>query len=159
MNKIVRTAKAPTPKGPYSQAVISGGFVYVAGQVAIDPETNEFEFGTVESETELTFKNIKAILGSAGCKLKDVVRVGVYLKNMSSFPAMNKIYSRYFPHNPPARSTVGVELVAGLKVEIDCVAKLPRKAASKKKLKGGRDAKTKAKKTPGENKPRKFGTV
>ncbi len=147
MNKIVRTAKAPTPKGPYSQAIISGGFVYVAGQVAINPETNEFEFGTVESETELTFNNIKAILGSAGCELTDVVRVGVYLKNMSSFPAMNKIYSRYFSHNPPARSTMGVELIAGLKVEIDCVAKLPRKTTSKKRVRGRRDAKPKKEKS------------
>ncbi len=96
MNKIVRTGKAPAPKGPYSQAVISGGFVYVAGQVAINPETTEFEFGTIESETERTFKNVKAILKAVGCGLKDVVRVGVYLKDMGDFAAMNEIYARHF---------------------------------------------------------------
>lgn len=146
MNKIVRTAKAPAPKGPYSQAVISGGFVYVAGQVAINPETNEFEFGTIESETELTFKNVKAILKAVGCGLKDVVRVGVYLKDMGNFAAMNEIYARHFPGSPPARSTIGVELAAGLKVEIDCVAKLPDKRASRKTPKGSKKAKAKPKK-------------
>ena len=146
MNKIVRTEKAPAPKGPYSQAVISGGFVNVAGQVAIDPETNEFEFGTIESETERIFENLQAILKAAGCGLKDVVRVGVYLSDMGDFAAMNEIYARHFPGNPPARSTIGVKLGAGLKVEIDCVAKLPDRGASQRAKQGRKKTKAKSKK-------------
>ena len=124
MNQTIRTPAAPLPKGPYSQAVISGGFVFVAGQVALNPETNQFEYGTIESETERVFKNVRAILEAAGCGLRDVVRVGVFLKNLSEFAAMNEVYAKFFSENLPARTTVGADL-PGVKIEVDCVAKLP----------------------------------
>ena len=124
MNRIIRTPKAPVPKLPYSQAVVAGGLVFVSGQVAIDPETNEIEHGTLQAETERIFGNIQTILAEAGCGMKDVVRVGVYLADLKDFSEMNKIYSKYFPENPPARTTIAAGLL-GVKIEIDCVAKVP----------------------------------
>ena len=124
MTRMIRTTKAPLPKFPYSQAVVSGGFVFVSGQVAINPETNEIEHGTLQSETERIFRTIEAILAEAGCSLKDVVRVGVYLADLKDFAEMNGIYGKYFPENPPARTTIGAGLL-GVKIEVDCVAKVP----------------------------------
>ena len=124
MNRIIRTPKAPVPKASYSQAVVSGGVVFVSGQVAIHPETNEIEHGTLRSETERIFDNIQTILAEAGCGMKDVVRVGVYLADLKDFAEMNKIYANYFPENPPARTTIAAGLL-GVKIEIDCIAKVP----------------------------------
>ncbi|MGO8789827.1 MAG: RidA family protein [Terriglobia bacterium] len=121
MRKVVRTPSAPLPKGVYSQAIVSDGFVYVAGQACVNPKTNEFEFGDVQSETRQTLQNIRAILEAAGSSLKDVVRVGVFLADMNDFAAMNEVYKKFFTEDPPARTTVGAQL-GKIKVEIDCVA-------------------------------------
>jgi 2-iminobutanoate/2-iminopropanoate deaminase len=121
MRTVVRTPKSPEPRGPYSQAIIADGFVYVAGSAAINPVTNELELGDVASETRLTLQNIKGILEAAGSSLADVVRVGVFLADMKDFDAMNAVYREFFPSAQPARTTVGVQLVK-IKVEIDCVA-------------------------------------
>ena len=123
MRKVVKTKKAPQPRGPYSPAIIAGGFIFVAGQAAINPKTNEFELGDVRAETRRTLKNIKAILESAGSSLKDVVRVGVFLSDMKDFDAMNEVYAEFFAKEPPARTTVGVSLPK-IKVEIDCIARV-----------------------------------
>lgn len=125
MRKVVKSKKAPRPRGPYSPAIVSGGFVFVAGQAAINPETDEMELGDVQSETRRTLENIKAILEAAGSSLKDVVRVGVFLSDMKNFAAMNEIYKEYFPTDPPARTTVGVSMPK-IKVEIDCIAQVSR---------------------------------
>ena len=123
MRKVVKSKKAPRPRGPYSPAIVSGGFVFVAGQAAINPETDEMELGDVQAETRRTLENIKAILEAAGSSLKDVVRVGVFLSDMKNFAAMKEIYNEYFPTDPPARTTVGVSMPK-IKVEIDCIAQV-----------------------------------
>jgi 2-iminobutanoate/2-iminopropanoate deaminase len=125
MRKIIRTNGAPRPRGPYSQAIVTGGLVFVAGQGAVNPETQELELGDIQSETRRTLNNIKAILEAAGSSLRDVVRVGVFLSDMKDFEAMNKVYSEFFPENPPARTTVGAVLPK-IKVEIDCIARARR---------------------------------
>jgi 2-iminobutanoate/2-iminopropanoate deaminase len=126
MHKVVKTSLAPRPRGVYSQAIVADGFVFVAGQGPINPETNELELGDIRSETQRTLENIRAILNSAGSSLRDVVRVGVFLADIKDFDAMNSVYRKFFPVDPPARTTVGVDLPK-IKVEIDCIARSPRR--------------------------------
>ncbi len=126
MRKVVRTSDAPKPKGVYSQAIVADGFVFVAGQACVNPRTNEFEYGDIQSETRRTLENIRAILEAAGSSLKEVVRVGVFLADLNDFAAMNEVYRRYFPEDQPARTTVGVQLPK-IKIEIDCVARLKKR--------------------------------
>lgn len=121
MRKVVKSKKAPRPRGPYSPAIVANGLVFVAGQAAVNPETDELELGDIRSETRRTLENIRAILESAGSSLKNVVRVGVFLSDMKNFDAMNEVYREYFPADPPARTTVGASLPK-IKVEIDCIA-------------------------------------
>src|SRR5579863_8305795 len=126
MRKVVYTPKAPQPKGVYSQAIVADGFVFVAGQGCVNPKTNEYEFGDIQSETRLTLQNISAILEAAGSSLKDVVRVGVFLADMKYFAAMNEVYKQFFTEDQPARTTVGVQLPK-IKVEIDCIARVNKR--------------------------------
>lgn len=133
MRKVVRTPDAPLPKGVYSQAIVVDGLVFVAGQGPINPQTNQFEYGDVRSEARRTLENVRAILEAAGSSLRDVVRVGVFLSDMKDFDAMNEVYRQFFPEDPPARTTVGVQLGGKMKIEIDCVARL-----RKKKVKSGK---------------------
>jgi 2-iminobutanoate/2-iminopropanoate deaminase len=123
MRKVVRTMEAPQPRGPYSQAIVSDGLVFVAGQACVNPQTNELELGDIRSETRQTLQNIRAVLEAAGSSLKDVVRMGVFLADMSDFAAMNEVYQQFFPEDPPARTTVGAQLPK-IKVEIECVARV-----------------------------------
>ena len=123
MRKVIRPLDAPRPKGPYSPAIVADGFVFVAGQGPINPKTNEFELGDIRSETRLTLENIRAILRAAGSSMHEVVRVGVFLADIRDFDAMNEVYKEFFPEDPPARTTVGVQLPK-IKVEIDCVARV-----------------------------------
>ena len=117
---------APEPRGPYSHAVRAGGFIYVSGQVAINPRTNKLEQGTVASETRMTIENIRAILKAAGADLSDVIKCSVFLADIRDFAAMNEVYGEYFGAAKPARTTVQATLPAqGIKVEIDCVAYKP----------------------------------
>jgi 2-iminobutanoate/2-iminopropanoate deaminase len=125
MRKVVKSKKVPQPRGPYSPAIVSGGFVFVAGQAAVNPKTNELELGTIQAETKRTLENIKTILEAAGSSMKDVVRCGVFLSDMANFAAMNEVYKKYFPKNPPARTTVGVTMPK-IKVEIDCIARVSK---------------------------------
>lgn len=131
MRKVVKSKKVPQPRGPYSPAIVSNGFVFVAGQAAINPKTNEFELGDVRAETRRTLENIKAILEAAGSSMKDVVRVGVFLSDMKNFAAMNEVYAEYFPKDPPARTTVGVSMPK-IKVEIDCIAQVSKTRRKKR---------------------------
>ena len=95
----------------------------MAGQAAVNPQTNELELGDIRSETRRTLENIRAILEAAGSSLQDVVRVGVFLADISDFAAMNEVYGEFFPEDPPARTTVGAQLPK-IKVEIDCIARV-----------------------------------
>jgi 2-iminobutanoate/2-iminopropanoate deaminase len=121
--KIVFTEKAPQPVGPYSQAVISGDFVFVSGQIAIDPKTSKVIGGGIEAQTVQVLENIKHILESVNLSLNDVVKTSVFLSNLNDFQSFNSVYSRYFPETPPARTTAQAVLMAGVLVEIDAIAK------------------------------------
>lgn len=121
--KHLSTSAAPRPIGPYSQAVIAGGFLFVSGQIAIDRATSEVVEGDVEIQTELVMKHLMAILGEAKLSAGHVVKTTIYLKDMADFPRVNGVYARYFVENPPARSTVAVAgLPKGVDVEIDLIA-------------------------------------
>ena len=125
MRKVIRTSEGPQPGGPYSQAIVADGFVFVAGQGPANPSTSELELGDVRSETRRTLQNIRAILEAAGSSLRDVVRVGVFLADMKDFDGMNAVYREFFTEDPPARTTVGAQL-SKIKVEIDCIARVRR---------------------------------
>jgi 2-iminobutanoate/2-iminopropanoate deaminase len=123
MREVVSTTNAPQAIGPYSQAIRANGFVFVSGQVAIDPATQQVIEGDVALQTERVLKNIAGILMAAGIGLDRVVRSTVFLKNMDDFPAMNEVYGKHFAGTPPARSTVEVaRLPRNVLVEIDVIA-------------------------------------
>lgn len=119
----VLTQKAPAPIGPYSQAIlVDSKFVYTAGQVPINPETNSIPEGIV-AQTEQSIKNLEAILHAAGASLKTVIKTTVFIKDMNEFAAMNEVYSKFFSESAPARSTVEVaRLPRDVRVEIEAVA-------------------------------------
>ncbi len=125
MRQTVQTEHAPAAIGPYSQAVVSGGFLFCSGQIPLDPATGKMVGGRIEEQTERVLQNLAAVLESGGGSLRSVVKTTVYLADLSDFPAMNAVYGRYFPENPPARATVQVaKLPAGALVEIDAVASI-----------------------------------
>jgi 2-iminobutanoate/2-iminopropanoate deaminase len=125
MKDIVLTDRGPKPIGPYSQAVKSNGFVFISGQVALDPKTNEFVGADVRQQTERVLENLKAILEASGVSFNHVVKTTVFLKDMNDFSAMNEVYARYFTAAPPARSTVqAARLPKDALVEIDLIASL-----------------------------------
>ncbi|CAN5650976.1 RidA family protein [soil metagenome] len=120
---VIQTDKAAAPIGPYSQAIRAGGFVFVAGEKGIDPETNAMVSGGVAAETRQTLENVKNILEAAGSSIDKSVATIVYLTNIDDFGAMNAVYGEYFTANPPGRTTVGVtSLPAGAQVEITVTA-------------------------------------
>ena len=119
----VKTDSAPAAIGPYSQAVISGGFLFSAGQIALDPASGQIVDGGVTAQTERVMQNLKAVLDAAGLGWKDVVKTTVYLHDMADFPTVNEIYGRWLGDARPARSTVQVTaLPRGALVEIDLMA-------------------------------------
>jgi 2-iminobutanoate/2-iminopropanoate deaminase len=123
---VVSTPDAPAAIGPYSQGIIAGGFVYTAGQIALDPVTMEVVPGDVVAQTERVMQNLTAILKAAGTEWWHVVKTTVYLQDMADFPRMNEVYARHLGEARPARSTVQVAaLPRGVMVEIDCVARVP----------------------------------
>lgn len=125
--KIITTELAPAAKGPYSQGVVAGNFLFVAGQGPVDSESGHFKLGNIRSECELTLKNIEAILKAGGTDLSHVVQCTVYLRDLADFEAMNEMYSRFFPSQCPARTTIqAADLVHGIKIEVDAVALIPR---------------------------------
>jgi len=123
--KIVATDKAAQAVGPYSQAVVAGGFVFTAGQLGLDPQTGELVGADVAAETRQALTNLKNILEAAGSSLERVVKTTVFLTDLGNFGAMNGVYSEFFPSDPPARSTVQVgPLAKAALVEIEAVALL-----------------------------------
>jgi 2-iminobutanoate/2-iminopropanoate deaminase len=123
MRNVISTPNAPKAIGPYSQAIRARGLVFVSGQVAIDPATQQVIEGDVAAQTERVIKNLSAVLSSAESSLDHVVRTTVFLKNMNDFAAMNEVYGKFFNVTPPARSTVEVaRLPKDVLVEIDVIA-------------------------------------
>ena len=123
MCTVISSPDAPKAIGPYSQAIKANGFVFVSGQVAIDPTTQQVIAGDAAAQTERIMQNLSAILKAAGTKLENVARSTVFLKNMGDFAAMNEVYGKYFVSSPPARSTVEVaRLPKDVLVEIDVIA-------------------------------------
>jgi reactive intermediate/imine deaminase len=122
--KEVRTERAPAPVGPYSQAVVHEGLVYVSGQIPLDPTTGEVAEGEIEAHATRVFENLRAVLEAAGSGLERVLRTSIYLTDLSLFPRVNAIYERHFTGDPkPARSTIGVAaLPLGVQIEVDAVA-------------------------------------
>jgi 2-iminobutanoate/2-iminopropanoate deaminase len=127
--KIIRTDSAPAPVGPYNQAIAaSGQFVFVAGQIPLDPATGQIVGeGDVSKQTEQSISNLKAILEAAGATVSDVVKTSVFLANMNDFAAMNAVYAKYFEEETaPARACVEVSrLPKDVLVEIECIAVIP----------------------------------
>jgi len=123
MRDVIATEDGPRAIGPYSQAIRANGFVFVSGQVAIDPATQQVISGDVSAQTDRVLKNLAAILKAAGTSLEKAVRTTVFLKNIGDFGAVNEVYGRYFSSAPPARSTVEVaRLPKDVLVEIDVIA-------------------------------------
>lgn len=124
MKKIITSAKAPAPIGPYNQAVLSNDTLYVSGQIALNPQTGVLEMDNLEQETNRVMSNIQAILKEAGMSFKNVVKCSIFISDMSNFGKINEIYGRYFePEWAPARETVQVAaLPKRVNVEISAIA-------------------------------------
>jgi 2-iminobutanoate/2-iminopropanoate deaminase len=123
MRQVIATNDAPQAIGPYSQAIQANGFVFLSGQIALDPATQQLIEGDVAAQTERVLQNLTAILRAAGSSLAQVIKTTVFLKNMSDFAAMNEVYGRHFSSEPPARSTVEASrLPKDVLVEIDVIA-------------------------------------
>jgi 2-iminobutanoate/2-iminopropanoate deaminase len=121
--RIVKTEEAPGAIGPYSQAIVTGGFVYASGQIPIDPATGQFVEGGVREQTAQVLRNLSKVLEAAGSSLARVVKTTVFLADMNDFAAMNETYAEFFSQEPPARSTVqAARLPRDARVEIDVVA-------------------------------------
>jgi 2-iminobutanoate/2-iminopropanoate deaminase len=122
MKQVIQTENAPKPVCPYSQAIKAGNFLFISGQLAVDPKEGKMIDGDVKAQTAQVMRNIKAILNAAGYDINDVVQVTVYLSSISLFSEFNSEYSKYFGKAPPARVTAGVELMRGALVEISAIA-------------------------------------
>jgi 2-iminobutanoate/2-iminopropanoate deaminase len=124
MRIAINTEHAPRPVGPYSQAIIEGDFIFLAGQGPGNPVTGQLELGEVRDETRRTLENIKAVLEAAGSSMDKVVKCNVYLRDIKDFAAMNEVYATYFSAPAPARTTIQAgALPMGIAVEIECIAK------------------------------------
>ena len=124
MRHAVVTDKAPRPLGPYSQAIVDGDLIFVAGQGATDPVSGKKVTGDVRSETKRTFENLRGILHAAGSSLDHVLKCNVYLRDINDFAAMNEVYETFFSPPFPARTTIQAgALPGGIAVEIECIAR------------------------------------
>jgi 2-iminobutanoate/2-iminopropanoate deaminase len=123
MIDVVSTSGAPKALGPYSQALVAGGFVFCSGQIPINPATSSIEATTVEEQTRQSIKNLSAVLEAAGSSLSNVVKTTVFIKDMNDFAAVNGVYAEMFGDTKPARSCVEVaRLPKDVKIEIECIA-------------------------------------
>ena len=122
-NTVVYSPNAPEPIGPYSQAIMAGGMLFVSGQIAIQRSSGNLITGNIEDETTQVMINLSEVLKAAGLSFRDVVKCSIFLRDMGNFPKVNEIYAQYFTENPPARETVEVSrLPKDVNVEISCIA-------------------------------------
>jgi len=127
MKQIITTDHAPKAIGPYSQAVVWNGMAFLSGQIPLDPATGQIVEGDIAAQTERVLENMKAVLAASGSSMEQVLRTTVFLKDLGEFARMNEVYGRYFPKDPPARSTVEVaRLPRDVRVEIDVIASVGR---------------------------------
>lgn len=132
MKKAIHTDKAPKAIGPYSQAIVANGFIFVSGQIPLDPEKGEIVGSTIEEQAHQVFKNIKAILEEAGSSLAEVVKATVYLADLNDFARMNAVYAQYFPEPYPARAAFQVaRLPRDVKIEVEVIALAPAEVKPK----------------------------
>lgn len=125
MHTTISTEHAPQAIGPYSQAVAANGLVFLSGQIPLDPATGQVIEGDIAWQTERVLENLSRVLEAAGSSLAKVVKTTVFLQDLEEFAKMNAVYARYFPNDPPARSTVqAARLPRDVRVEIDCIASL-----------------------------------
>jgi len=123
MKKAIQIPNAPAPVGPYSQAILAGGMLFVSGQIPLNPETGELEMDSIEVATHRVMKNIMALLEAAELNIEQVVKTSIFLNDLNDFQAVNTIYASYFPGIPPARETVQVaRLPLDVNIEISCIA-------------------------------------
>jgi 2-iminobutanoate/2-iminopropanoate deaminase len=125
MRKVISTERAPGAVGPYSQAIVAGGFVWCSGQIPLDPATGQLVQGEIEDETRQVLANLRAVLDAAGSSLDRVVRATVYLADLSDFERVNAVYADSFGEQPPARVCIeACGLPKGARVEIDAIAEI-----------------------------------
>ena len=125
--KIIYAENAPEPIGPYSQATLVNGLLFISGQVAINRQTGEFETSDIQSETDRVMKNLEAILNAAGVNFSHVVKCTLFIRDMNDFVKINEVYGSYFASHPPARETVEVSgLPKNCNIEISCIAYVPK---------------------------------
>ena len=124
MNKdVITTSGAPKPVGTYSQAVKSGNFLFVSGQIPLDPETGEIINGDFREQTRRVLNNIMAILDASGMSAENVIKTNVYMTDLTNFPIVNEVYAEFFKSDPPARAAVEVsQLPLNVEIEIECIA-------------------------------------
>jgi 2-iminobutanoate/2-iminopropanoate deaminase len=123
MKKAIQIPNAPAPVGPYSQAILAGGMLFVSGQIPLNPSTGQLEMNSIEEATHRVMKNIEALLSEAGLTFEHVVKTSIFLQDLSDFQAVNGIYASYFQGVPPARETVEVaRLPLDVNIEISCIA-------------------------------------
>ncbi len=123
MNKTIKTSCAPAAIGPYSQGIRTGNMVFTSGQLPLNPDTGEFDSDEIATQTRRSLLNVEAVLKAEGMKLSDVVKITIFMQDLSEFAEMNKAYAEFFPENPPARSCVEVAaLPKAAKIEIEAVA-------------------------------------
>lgn len=129
MKTIVQTEKAPAAIGPYSQACHNGRLLFTSGQIALDPATQTLAGEDIQTQTRQVLKNLQAVIEAAGARLGDVLKVGIYLRDMADYPALNAVYAEFFPAAPPARHAVAVSgLPMDVLVEMEAVVALPGEA-------------------------------
>jgi 2-iminobutanoate/2-iminopropanoate deaminase len=121
--KVIQTEKAPRAIGPYSQAIQAGNFLFLSGQIPLDPKTGELVKGDIRQQTQQVLENIKGMLESQKLGMEDVVKVTIFLRNIGDFNQVNEVYGTYFPSSPPARSAIGVAaLPRDADIEIEAIA-------------------------------------
>jgi len=126
MKKVIYSNEAPKPLGVYSQGVVGGGFIFISGQLPIDPLINKFVEPDIKKQTRQVLKNIKKILAVKGASLKDIIKINAFLRNLDNFKEMNEVFKEFFSIEPPARTTSTVkEFPPGVLIEIDAIALKP----------------------------------
>jgi 2-iminobutanoate/2-iminopropanoate deaminase len=118
----------PSPRGPYSPVVRAGDFIFLSGQVPVDPATDKMSTGDIKHETRLALNNMKRLLEGVGASMADVVKVGVFLADGAEFAQMNEVYVEFFGESKPARTTIVCKFMSDIRIEVDCVAYSPKKS-------------------------------